>query len=218
VSVGRAESLAPRMAASAPRPCFFVHKNPSLNFPSFHPLTISNFRLLPSGTLSWNRMRRLLSQPNWFCSFSSSQFPAQPKKNRQLQKIGFVSLSLSQRDRPPGKCGRTGSPPTVPPTSHPPRIGFVSSNASQLPFQTQRKVASPGKLASFRQISASGTGLLACPPRVSPLKSLWDLEVTGQSKPIPALFRTGEGGPRVTHRLVLAPSSKIVVASSKEKR
>src|ERR1035441_6544742 len=143
------------MAASAPRPCFFVHKNPSLNFPSFHPLTISNFRLLPSGTLSWNRMRRLLSQPNWFCSFSSSQFPAQPKKNRQLQKIGFVSLSLSQRDRPSGKCGRTGSPPPGPPYHHPSenwlrfvkrlpatfpnpkksrqsrKIGFVSSNLSQ---------------------------------------------------------------------------------------
>src|ERR1039458_690292 len=57
-----------------------------------------------------------------------------------------------------------------------------------------------------------------CPARVSPLKSLRDLEVTGQSNPIPALFRTHESGTWVTHRLVLAPSTKIVVASSKEKR
>ena len=55
-------------------------------------------------------------------------------------------------------------PPTAPPPSHLRNwLRFVK----RLPatFPTQRRIASYGELASFRQISASGTALMPCPAR-----------------------------------------------------
>ena len=86
-----AEILAPRMAASAPPPPFFRSQKSQPNFPSYHSLTISNFRLHPSGPLSWDRMRVSYHNQIGFVPFQQLTPRRNPKKNRQLQRIGFVS-------------------------------------------------------------------------------------------------------------------------------
>src|ERR1017187_10236765 len=208
---------------------FSVHKNLNLNFPSYHSLTISNFRLHPCGPLSWDRMRVSYHNQIGFVRFQQLTPRRNPKKNRQLQRIGFVwsnrncgtallacpSCHAWPRRRPPaapppshlrnwlrfvkrlpatfptqrriasyrelasfGQIATVGQaswpvhpgrlaarrPPTAPPPSHLRNwLRFVK----RLPvtFPTQRRIASYRGLASFRQISASGTALMPCPAR-----------------------------------------------------
>jgi len=140
---------------------FFVHKNFNLNLPLFHSLTVSNFRLHPSGQLSWNRMKGLSSQPDCPMPLQYSAPFCNQKKNSQLQKIGFVWSNRQWDVRP--SVTRAASPPAaLPPCPCRNWLRFVKRSQIQTPNQ---KKNNHFQRIGFVWSGGASKGLLAYPFR-----------------------------------------------------
>jgi hypothetical protein len=97
-----AESLAPRMAASAPPPPFFRSQKSQPQFPLISLTYNFEFQTPSLWPAIVGSHESLLSLPNWLCSFPAANSPPQPKEESPVTENWLRFVKSQLWDRPPG--------------------------------------------------------------------------------------------------------------------